>query len=426
VTSEVGVRIKAARLRSSLTQQQLAGDRYTKAYISALENGLVRPSVAALEYLASRLGMNASTLLGDARPAWSRLDADLLLAAGDYDKAADAYRSLLDEISPKADPAMRAELLRGESEALVRLDREAEATRSASEAVALFEKAGRAQDASLASYWLGAAQNQQGNTAEARSILNAILTKMRSGEQTDPDFKLRVLMGMASNESRDGNYEQALTYLEELRGLAEALDDRRRATYLFMLAYSYTETGDYEAAIRTGYQALALFKASEAAYEMAQLENDLALAYLNLGNVGKAQELANSSAERWSKIGNDRHRANVLDTKAQIELAREKWREAIALATEALELGRSEKSDVAIADALLTIARAHAGMARAGDAAGTDEAKSYFEQAAAVARENKRTGMVRRVLQDWAEFLAAIGDYKEAFELSREAQPAQR
>jgi len=60
-----------------MTQQQLAGDRYTKAYISALENGLVRPSVAALEYLAPRLGTTPSVLLGDSRPAWSRLDIDL-------------------------------------------------------------------------------------------------------------------------------------------------------------------------------------------------------------------------------------------------------------------------------------------------------------------------------------------------------------
>ena len=46
----VGARIRAARASMGMTQQQLAGERYTKAYISALENALVRPSVAALEY----------------------------------------------------------------------------------------------------------------------------------------------------------------------------------------------------------------------------------------------------------------------------------------------------------------------------------------------------------------------------------------
>src|SRR6478672_7473903 len=107
--NQVGARIRAARQRTRQTQQQVAGDRYTKAYISALENGLVRPSVAALEYLAPRLGTTPSALLADSRPAWSRIDADLQLAAGNYQTAADAYREILE--SGVADRESRAELL---------------------------------------------------------------------------------------------------------------------------------------------------------------------------------------------------------------------------------------------------------------------------------------------------------------------------
>ena len=41
--------------RDEMTQQQLAGERYTKAYISALETGIARPSMVALSYLSERL-----------------------------------------------------------------------------------------------------------------------------------------------------------------------------------------------------------------------------------------------------------------------------------------------------------------------------------------------------------------------------------
>ena len=41
----IGGRIREARHRAGLTQQQLAGDRYTKAYVSALETGIARPSM---------------------------------------------------------------------------------------------------------------------------------------------------------------------------------------------------------------------------------------------------------------------------------------------------------------------------------------------------------------------------------------------
>ena len=67
-----------------MTQSQLAGDRYTKAYISALETGITRPSMVALNYVADRLGLPASHFLGDPHPTWSRLEVDMRLAAGDW------------------------------------------------------------------------------------------------------------------------------------------------------------------------------------------------------------------------------------------------------------------------------------------------------------------------------------------------------
>src|SRR3989304_364622 len=66
----------------SRTRAALAGERYTKAYISALENGLAKPSMAALNYLAGRLGIPVTRLLADEASAWTRLEVDLRLAAG--------------------------------------------------------------------------------------------------------------------------------------------------------------------------------------------------------------------------------------------------------------------------------------------------------------------------------------------------------
>ena len=82
LADRIGWRLKEARLRAGLTQQQLAGERYTKAYVSALENGLVRPSMAALSFFADRLRVAPSRLIGDELPTWTRLEADIHLAAG--------------------------------------------------------------------------------------------------------------------------------------------------------------------------------------------------------------------------------------------------------------------------------------------------------------------------------------------------------
>src|SRR5512144_2398441 len=100
LAQQIGARLRRARLRASLTQAQLAEGRYTKAYVSALENGLVKPSMAALNFLAGRLGVPVEELLANREHAWTRLEADLLLASGDWVRATDAFSRLLESRPP--------------------------------------------------------------------------------------------------------------------------------------------------------------------------------------------------------------------------------------------------------------------------------------------------------------------------------------
>lgn len=408
----VGGRIREARTRAGLTQQALAGDRYTKAYISALENGLIRPSVKALDYLATRLGTTPGWLMASEAPTWTRLEADLELAAGNWQKAADAYAELLDA---SVESVQRAEILRGLAEAHARLDRGAEAVRAAAEAVELFEAAGRDVDAALASYWLAAGLYYQDNVVESKSVLVAILAKVRAGLNVEPDFKVRLLMALSSNESREGNHQGALAYLEEVRGLADTLDDRRRAAFLFDLAYSYCESGDFEAAIRAGYASLALYSASNTTTEMAKIENEMALAHLGAGSIGRAAELAASAQQRFAQLGNDRQLAHVLETQAQIAAARSDWVEALRLSQESIDFARKTDNLAAQAAAGLTAARCHVALGDGG------AAEDSFAAAADAARQLKRPAVLRRVLSEWADLLAAQGDHERAFALSREA-----
>ncbi|MGD0122953.1 MAG: helix-turn-helix transcriptional regulator [Candidatus Limnocylindrales bacterium] len=158
----IGARLRQARLHAGLTQQQLAGDRYTKAYVSALENGVSKPSMAALNYLATRLQIPATTLLAEESDRWSRLEGDVLLASGRWQEALDIYdRHLAEGPYGRA----RAELLLGRAEALARLDRGPEAAAAGSEAADIFDGLGREADAALARYWVANGQYLQGNAA---------------------------------------------------------------------------------------------------------------------------------------------------------------------------------------------------------------------------------------------------------------------
>lgn len=63
---EIGSKIKALRLKSQLTQEELA-DRceLTKGYISQLENDLTSPSITTLEDICETLGTNLVNFFGE-------------------------------------------------------------------------------------------------------------------------------------------------------------------------------------------------------------------------------------------------------------------------------------------------------------------------------------------------------------------------
>jgi len=408
----VGERIRVARRRAGLTQSQLAGERYTKAYISALETGITRPSMVALNYIASQLGLPASHFLGEAHPTWSRLEVDMRLAAGDWAGAAEGYRSLME--TGLGDVA-RAEALRGLAEAEARQDRGRDAIAAAAESTRVFASLGRTVDAALSRYWLAYGTYLTDNEADARSQLQGLLAQVRSGLQVEPDFEMRLLTALAAVESRVGEHDRSLAYLEEARGMADDLDDRRRANFLFNLAISYRETGDVEAAIRVGQQGLALYRAAGAPFESATIENDLAMAYLALGNLERATELAAEAHEQFETVGDDRFLAAVLDTEAQIALAGGLHDRALALTARSNQLARDTGNRLVETLSLITAARV---LRARGDREG---AERRYAAAAELARAGSGQGRLRDLLGEWADLRAEVGDYQGAYELTAEA-----
>jgi tetratricopeptide (TPR) repeat protein len=412
LAQSIGSRIRERRHRAGLSQQRLAEGRYTKAYISALETGAAKPSMAALNFIAGRLGTTAAELLANPDTAWTRLEADLRLASGDVREAIDAYESL---IAANPDPSVRADLLRSLAEASCRMDRPIEAIRAASESMELFTALGRPADRALAAYWLGLAQHLQDNSDEARGLLSALLAEVRAGLSVAPDFELKILVALAATEAYRGADLAAIGYLEQARGLSSELDDRRRGIVLINLANSYRGAGDHEAAIRYGTQALTLLRFAEADLEAAMLENNLALAYLAVGSTDRAAELVAEAQAIGRHHADERLLAHLADTEAQVALAGGHAERAVELAGIAIERAEAAQGSKATVDAWTTMARARLALGR------TDDALQAFARAAELAREHAAAPRVREVLRAWADALAAVGRHAEAYALAREA-----
>jgi transcriptional regulator with XRE-family HTH domain len=406
----IGARLRQARLAAGLTQQQLAGERYTKAYISALENGIAKPSMAALNYLAPRLGKSASEILSDPSRAWARLEADLALASGNWQAALDGYVTLVEDVQERG---LRAELLAGIAESHARLDQAGEAIRPAAEAATIFGQLGREADRARAEYWLASAHHQEDNQDEARGLLRAILDRTRAGLEVAADFRTRVLIALASIESFDGEPAKARAYLEEARSLVGELDTRRRGAFLATLAAAYRKAGDLEAAVRLGLQALALFQAAESDLDAGLVENQLALAYIAMGNVERARSTIRRAR---ATLGSDeRLTASLIDTEAMIELQAGNLERALQLADEAVAAAERTSHQKALLESLTTRARTLSALGR------HEEAASTFERASELAERTAPASRRRDILSAWADSLAALGRHDEAFALARRA-----
>jgi tetratricopeptide (TPR) repeat protein len=417
LAAAIGARIRTARKRAGLTQQALAGSRYTKAYISALETGVAKPSMAALNFLSERLGMPASAFVSDTETVWSRLDADLRLAAGDYGVALEAYADLL-AVGPA--PAERAAILAGTAEALCRLDRGAEAIRAAAEAVSIFGDLGLVQERRSAQYWLGYGQYAADNIDEARAVMRNLLDEIRTAKDAPPDVTVRLLIALAIVELHAGNSQVARGYLEEADGLASELDARRQATYLHALATGYRRAGDLEAAIRSGLQALTLFRAADAELDSASIANHLALAHLDNGSTKRAREMVRLGREVTQRLGDERLLAHLADTEARVALAAGDAQAAMGFVDEAIELAERTGNRKALLDALVTRATVLIKLNRG------EEAIALYEQAADLARSVGPAARRREVLGAWADTLATLGRHDQAYELMREALTAGR
>lgn len=413
----IGGAIRRARLRAGLTQAEVAKGRYTPAYISALERGLAKPSMAALTFIAERLSIPVRDFLAGEELGPNRLEADLLLATGDNQAALDRYQTLLEAAS---DRRTRAELLRGIAEALCRLERGKDAVAPASEAVELFRSMGRASDAAFAGYWLGYAHYQQENLREARAILEDLLKQIREGLDVLPDFRFRLLTALANVEAWDGEHQRALAYLEEARTLSADLDLRRRATILAGLAISYRESGDHEAALTTGSQSLALFRAAESRRDVASLSNNLALTFLALGNLERAAELVATAAAGAARLDDQRLLAHIADSTAQILLAQGDFAGAQVRAEEAERIARASDNHHALAGALMTAARIATQTDRPQDAV------QHLADAVAVLRRRGPMSRLMHALGELAQLQAAAGDLKGANALYAEALAIRR
>src|SRR5215218_4491651 len=136
----LGERLRQLRVAAGMTQTDLAGDRFSKEYVSQIERGKTRPTSETIDWLAGRLGVDAGFLAnGVSADERGRVDsalarADALLEARRNDEALEEFESIRSAVLATGMPELEVRTLAGE--ATVRLRRS-----EVREAIALLERA---------------------------------------------------------------------------------------------------------------------------------------------------------------------------------------------------------------------------------------------------------------------------------------------
>src|ERR671932_2192415 len=92
----LGERLRQLRVAAGMTQTDLAGDRFSKEYVSQIERGKTRPTAETIEWLAARLGADAS-FLEQGVSADQRGRVETLLARAEALTKADHYEDAIAE-----------------------------------------------------------------------------------------------------------------------------------------------------------------------------------------------------------------------------------------------------------------------------------------------------------------------------------------
>ncbi|MDI3417577.1 helix-turn-helix domain-containing protein [Streptomyces luteolus] len=111
----IGPRLLRLRTVEGATQAHLAGDSFTRAYVSSIEAGKRTPSPRAVAHFADRLGVRTEDLCFDYEPGirgqlrQALADARIALSGGETDRAREAYQQAMAEADRRQDPEVGAQ-----------------------------------------------------------------------------------------------------------------------------------------------------------------------------------------------------------------------------------------------------------------------------------------------------------------------------
>ena len=349
----LGERLRTLRVNAGLTQTDLAGERFSKEYVSQIERGKTRPTQETIEWLAQRLavdpGFLASGVSADERgrieTALTRAEA--LSESREYADSLQEFQMIRPAVLGIASPELEVRALAGEAWALMRTGEVKPATDLLNRARVLVEEPMFSDvDRADILFRLGACRVELSSIQTALSLLNEALALAERSELPCDRLRAEILRYRSRCYRRQRDYEAAREDLERALELAEALDDPQAVAGVYFHASLVAERqGQWVLARKYAEQAKAQFEEIADRATVGKVLNNLGGLNFLLGKPEAAVEQLTDSFKMLLEYGSEADAARAVSSLAQVHLrtgqiepAEEQARQALKLLGDRVEV----------------------------------------------------------------------------------------
>ena len=350
-----------------MTQTDLAGDRFSKEYVSQIERGKTRPTGETIHWLAERLGVDPGFLAnGVSADERGRVDAalvraDALLEARRNDEALQEFENVRAAVLATGLAELEARALSGE--ATVRMRRG-----EVREAIVLLERARALSESSAFSdveradvlFRLGVARYKLNSVQTALGLFDEALKLAERSEIPSDHLRSNVLAWRSRCYRRRRDLEAAREDVERALELAESLNDKRTAADIYFQASIIADReGHWVLARSYAERAKAAYEAVADRTNLGRLMNNLGGINFLLGHPEEAVAFLKDAVRIALEVGNDAEAAHAVNGVAQVHLRTGDIARAEEQARYALELLGDRVDEVSeIGNAQLVLGRA--------------------------------------------------------------------
>jgi tetratricopeptide (TPR) repeat protein len=425
--ARLGERLRLLRVSAGLTQTQLAGDRFSKEYISQIERGKTRPTEATIAWLAEQLRVEPAFLAsGVSTEERAKLEAQLeraeaLTEAHGYDEAVQAYREARPSVEEAAAPALEARLLVGEAWALQEQGSVREAVELLQKARVLVEHPAFSDvDRADVLFRLGVCRYKLSSISTAVALFDEALELAERSGLPCGVLRSDILQWRSRCRRRLRDYVAAHDDVERALELAQDMGDRAAiARAYFQASLIAQRQGHYVLSRGYAQRAKELYQQVNDERNIGRLHLMLGGLTLLLGDEDNAVEHLKASYSRALDADSPADAAQALEGLARVHLNRGDYDQAEDLARNALELlqGRDDYLHE-VSPSQLVLGRALMERGR------LDEAEECFRAADAAAEQMASISHRTEAWVALGDLAKRRGDDREAARLYRNAAEA--